>query len=223
MARSDRPVRLIAGLLLALAVVAIWSAGASAQEEGGSITINVRECPAGYSGTDHGTDCITPVAGIDFNARAMKLDYSVDGVTDGDGSVTLPLPADNSIDSPITVTSVPAVNVPGGSGPPFIFGCTKNDGEAVDASYSQVQTDPGGDAYMVSVPAANGDVIFCDWYLLSADSGAETPSVVELPNTGSGIGFEQSSLNQSFVLTFLALVGGLTAAYASIHAIRTRR
>ena len=108
-------------------------------------------------------------------------------------------------------------------GAPFAFGCTKNGGEAVDTSYMQVQTDPGGDAYMASIPAANGDVIYCDLYLLSADTGTETPPVAELPNTGSGVGFEQSSLNRTFVLTFLALVGGLTAAYASIHSIRTRR
>jgi len=221
-ATSGTPARVIAGFMLALAMIAVWTAGAAAQESG-SITITVRECPAGYAGADYGADCTTPAVGVDFNASAMKLDYSVDGVTDDDGLVTLLLPEDNSINSPITVTSVPAVNVPAGSGAPFAFGCTKNGGEAVDASYVQVQTDPGGDAYMASIPAANGDVISCDWYLISADSGTETPPVAELPNTGSGVGFEQSSLNRTFVLTFLALVGGLTAAYASIHAIRTRR
>jgi len=213
-ATSGTPARVIAGFMLALAMIAVWVSGAAAQESG-SITINAYAC--------EGDDCTAPAVGVDFYASVLKLDYAAEGVTDDAGIVVLPLPAEASPGYEIHVTSLPAVEVPSGGDIPFAFDCTKNGGEAVESRYSQVQLDPGGDVYNAAISFAAGDEIACNWYLFSTDAGTETPPVAELPNTGSGIGFEQSSLNRTFVLTFLALVGGLTAAYASIHAIRTRR
>jgi hypothetical protein len=211
---SGKPARIIVGFMLAIAMIAIWIPGAAAQDGAGSITINAYAC--------EGDDCTAPAVGVDFYASILKLDYSAEGVTDDAGIVVLPLPADVSPGYEIIVTSLPAVNVPAGGDIPFAFDCTKNGGEAVESRYSQVQTDPGGDVYMAAISIEAGDEIACNWYLFSADTGTETPPVAELPNTGSGVGFEQSSLNWTFALTFLALVGGLTAAYASIRAIRTR-
>jgi hypothetical protein len=213
MTPSGKSGRFLVGLLLMLAVSAGWAFGASAQDGAGSVTINAYACV--------GDDCTAPAVGVDFYGSILKLDYSAEGVTDEAGIVVLPLPSDLSPGYEFIITSLPAVNVPAGGDIPFAFDCTKNGGEAVETRYSQVQTDPGGDVYMAAISVAAGDEIACNWYLFSADTGAETPPVAELPNTGSG--FEQSSLNRSFVLTFLALVGGLTAAYASIHSIRTRR
>lgn len=209
MKHAARITRLVAGFLMALALVAGWAANASAQESG-SITITTYACV--------GDDCSTPAAGVAFNASAMKLAYSVDGVTDGNGVVTLPLPAENSIGSEIGVTTVPAVNVDSGSDIPFAFDCTKNGGEPVESRYSQVQTDPGGDVYMAAISAADGDVISCNWYLFSAASGEETPPVSELPNTGGGA--IAPALPFGFAAAFLTLAGAVTALFAATRLVR---
>lgn len=209
MKHATRVTRLVTGLLIALTLAAVWTSGASAQEPG-SITVTTYAC--------EGDDCSAPAVGVNFNASVMKLDYSVDGVTDANGVVTLPLPAENSIGSEVSVTTVPAVNVPAGGDIPFSFDCTKNGGEPVDSRYSQVQTDPGGDVYMAAISAADGDVIACNWYLFGAAPGQEAPPVSELPNTGSGT--IAPALPLGFAATFLALVGAATALYAASRLVR---
>jgi hypothetical protein len=206
---AARIARLVAGCLMALALVSVWASSASAQESG-SITITTYAC--------EGDDCSAPAAGVSFNASVLKLDYSVDGVTDGNGVVTLPLPAENSIGSEVFVTTVPAVNVPAGGDIPFAFDCTKNGGEPVESRYAQIQTDPGGDVYQAAISATDGDVISCNWYLFGAASGEETPPVSELPNTGSGA--ITPALPLGFTAAFLILVGAATALYAVSRLVR---
>ena len=209
MKHAARIARLIAGSLMALALIAGWAASASAQESG-SITITTYAC--------EGDDCSAPAVGVSFNASVMKLDYSVDGVTDDAGVVVLPLPADNSIGAEVFVTTVPAVNVPAGGDIPFSFDCTKNGGEPVESRYAQIQTDPGGDVYQAAISAADGDVISCNWSLFGAASDEDTPPVSELPNTGSGT--ITPALPFGFAAAFLTLVGAATALYVASRLVR---
>src|SRR5215204_6363487 len=69
-ATSGTPARVIAGFMLALAMIAVRISGAAAQESG-SITINAYAC--------EGDDCTAPAAGVDLYASVLKLDYAAEG------------------------------------------------------------------------------------------------------------------------------------------------
>lgn len=171
-----RPLTLILVATLLPAFAAFAAPSSSRAQATGSITVRNLACPPGYSGDRHADDCgDNPVAGTTFAISEPKSSYFVSAITDAGGRATLALP-DIIASGTITFGQTPPVEVLDEQ-PPFVVTCTKSGGEAVDVQYSQIQLDPGGDAFSVAVAAVPGDQIVCDWYDLAprATSG-ETPA-----------------------------------------------
>ncbi len=203
-------------------------------DDSGSITIYNTSCPAGYSGSSYYPDCYDdPQSGVTFTASALKLGFEASGVTGTDGIVSLPLPADNSIESPITLFQSPTIEVPkGSSNPPFFVYCTA-DGSRIDVTYSLVQRDPATtDIFTASISPAPGADVRCDWYDLpkQQQSPAPTPSpapttpttpVTQLPNTGIGAAAASASASDDLMIG-VALLGatGAAGAYALNRRLR---
>ena len=170
-----RPVGvLLVPLVLPLGAFTMFPPAASSQTEG-SLTIYNAACPPGYDGDRHFEDCFdNPVAGTEFTVSETKADFFASATTDASGFATLPLPTE-ILAGDVAVARSPAVEVFDGE-PPFVVVCTRDDGaEAVDVRYSQVQLDPGGDAFLAEVAAAPGDQIRCDWYdIPPVDDGDDT-------------------------------------------------
>lgn len=195
------------------------------QGDTGTLTIYNTACPAGYTGTNYYPDCYNnPRSGIAFAASAIKLNFTTQGVTDANGIVSLPLPVDNTIGSPITLSQNPTIEVPKGSStPPFFVYCTSN-GVRVDVTYNLVQRDPAPtDIFTASISPEPGEDVRCDWYDLPkgqspAPSPAPSPSpsappVTQLPNTGAGATSDGLSTDLMIGIALLG-VAGSAGAYA---------
>ena len=174
---------LLVALVLPLGALTMRPPAAARQAEG-SLTIYNAICPPGYDGDRHFEDCFdNPVAGAEFAISETKADFFASARTDASGFATLPLPPD-ILAGDVAVARSPAVEVFDGQ-PPFVVLCTKGNGaEAVDVRYSQVQLDPGGDAFLAEVAAAPGDQIRCDWYdIPPGDDGDDTAP----PSSATGV------------------------------------
>ena len=86
--RRDRLTRLVTGLVMIAALMAVLvpSRGAAAQGEQASITIYKAFCPVGYTGDDFFEDCYdNPAAGITFTLAPQGQVVGTDATTDANG------------------------------------------------------------------------------------------------------------------------------------------
>lgn len=162
---------LIMSLVMTVAPAFRNSASAGVEAGLGSITVQARICPAGYTGDDFLTDCpptttpitvlITPTGG-----ETSFLDTGVDG------AVTFPSLADN--------TYLVELGVPGDFAS-FYYAC-------FDGATDEYLFDGTGN--QITFDTTGGAQYYCRWYVIPVDQGvpSPSPSVVPSPSTPVGTG-----------------------------------
>lgn len=194
--------KLIATGTFALLSVATLFGGAASVSAGGgdsTITIHHRLCPTDVTVTDYFAQCHDLLVGT---ALGFSLESSSDSQT-----VSTDLATSNAT----FVTTPDTVEISGGV--PGEFATT-----FVYCSQDQVAIPVTTTAIGVSFDAPAGEVV-CDWYNtpidLSGGGSDDDDDVVQLPNTGAGMGGAESSA------LYLALLLGLsTVGAASLVAAR---
>lgn len=186
-----------------------------------TLTMSMYNCPAGYEGKDHWTDCREPAAGVDVIVALWASEFALFDTTDASGTVTF---TDMGAGEYRLIEE--AEDLDFALGRSFLH-CN---GEPVSPDApepSQVALTPV-DATAYGITLTSGEDITCTWFNIPAagdDAPAPSPTqapsspVKKLPSTGSGAGATPNKDN-------LALISGAIAAMSLIAAgtvFRTRQ
>jgi hypothetical protein len=204
MKRATLLVRLTAGLGLMIGLLALSVAGAGAQA-GATITIHNRICPGGFDPNSGGDAFFSECHGTPPDPA---LGFAITGgatlETDAEGNVVF--------DGLAAGTYEISGGVPGEFAETVVY-CS--DADDVSVAWPFEFTGIG-----IAITVAEGDNVVCDWYNIPIDlSGNPTPSPTKptttLPNTGAGVGSNESDLGQ--LPAVLALAVGAGAAYLGLR------
>src|SRR5688572_17596466 len=202
MSARGATVRLMAGLMLALAMAAViapFAGGRVAAQENASITIYTAICPVGYTGDTFFEDCYdTPGVNIEYILTGPTFPGGVSATTDASGFTAF-----EGIDQDGLYTL--QIQVPGDFAD-FVARCSAG-GEDFPFSY--------GDLFgEIDLDLTTADDLRCDFYVIPDDQGQGEQSSITLYKSTCPAGYDDDAYfedcydNATSGVQFLLNVGG---------------